>query len=206
MSKHASHNHGAVTGNDIEYPIYGRCPFYGRAFEPHIISIRGIMGVSLFHGRVVVRSIGRAEKNSLVLRVTPLLLSDWLPDQCGVNLARTRVSLSLSLSLSPAPLSCVRAIAWSELKRTNERMARGRVLSRGLSVCGAQADLSPSPRAFRSRPNCPFPAVNPNGGFPVEGYAPGQHTMAPDGSEGCAGYVPGIARYLSITDTWGKTR
>jgi len=49
-----AHNHGAVTGNDIEYPIYGRCPFNGPAFEPHIISICGIMGVSLFRGRRVV--------------------------------------------------------------------------------------------------------------------------------------------------------
>lgn len=62
VPKHASHNHGVVTGNDIEYPIYGRYPFYGRTFEPHIISIRGIMAFRYFaEGRRLIDRTRRKE-------------------------------------------------------------------------------------------------------------------------------------------------
>ena len=172
MPKHASHNH-AVTGNDIEYPIYGQCPFYGHSIRTSYNFHSQNNGVSRKGGGW---SIGHAEKNWSVLRVTRYYVRlTSRRDESRVNLARTRVSLSLSLSLavfrSSFPLSSTRTIAWSKLKRTSGE--RSRAIERVLC-----ADLSPSPQAFRSRPNCPFPAVNPNEGFPVERYASRQRTMA----------------------------
>lgn len=171
MSKHASHNRGAVTGNDIEYPIYGRCPF----LRP---SVRASYN---FHPRngvhfVISReaggwSIGHAEKNGslVVLRVTRYYVSDWLPDECEVNLARTRASLSRAL-LAHAFLPLVHGR--SRDRNWNERMARGRVLSRGLSVEPRRTFRHPRGLFVRG-PTVHSQPLIPTEGFRSKGARPG---------------------------------
>lgn len=141
-----------------------------------IISIRG-MAFRYFKGRWLIdRTRG---KELARCACHPLLrYSEWLPDECEVNLARTRVSLPFSRSpalpfsrsplLTPSSFLCtgdrvieIETNEWREVACYQEG-----------SLCEAQADLSPSPRAFRSRPNCPFPAVNPKG-FRSKGTRPG---------------------------------
>lgn len=95
--------------------------------EPHN-NFHSRNGVSLFHKRVAVdRSDTRKRIRSFC--VSPVTMSDWLSDECEVNLARE--SLSRSLLLTPSSLLC---IGRSRDRNWNERMARGRVLSRGFSV------------------------------------------------------------------------
>lgn len=62
MPKHASHNHDAVTGNDIEYPIYGQCPFYGRSVRTSYNFHSQNNGVSLFREREEIDRSGTQKR------------------------------------------------------------------------------------------------------------------------------------------------
>lgn len=95
-------------------------------------------GVSLCQEKKEIGSVDRYKgKEREIYLFCTILTFDWLFNQRRTNLSRTRGSLFLcpsppSISLS---LSCIRAIAWSKLKRMNERTnERSRAIERALSL------------------------------------------------------------------------
>lgn len=170
-------------------------PFYGRVFEPHIISTHRIIFIISREGEGWIgRTRGKEFAHSAC---HPLLRSNNFPTSAKLIL-RERESLSLSRS--------VWAIAWSKLKRTNGE--RSRAIKRALYVEPRRTFRHPRGLFVRS-PTVHSQPLIPTEGFRSKGTRPATHNGAgrlTEGSKGCTGYVPGIAGYLSITDTWGKTR
>lgn len=123
-------------------------------------------GVSLFRKREVL--IDRTRGKELASACHPVTMSVTDFPTSAKLILRERESLSRSPLLAPSSLLCtgdrvieIETNEWREVACYQEG-----------SLCEAQANLSPSPRAFRSRPNCPFPAVNPKG-FRSKGTRPG---------------------------------